>query len=357
MHIGYIDSYSEELENELLAKRLELESNKRVQPHNCKKHLEMRFRVFEDGTRHKAEQCQICGIQVGQFYPLEEGEELKYFDPNISEERHAIFQEISSLNDRVYKNKYGEFKKDFDAESESNKYLEGLLETIQTILDSEYKNEIISSLRNIVQDTINEDRLAKKENSVLVKDVRDLKKWVFDNFEPYFKIKEGLTVANNKGEFYKPDFIMQAKDELKSLGFTHEPFIVVVSRIPIEDGFSGKAANSFAYASKLTEFWSERSSVSPAFVLLVNNFSFSEEYELIRESFFDNKKSEFNALSLAARHSGVALLDINGNIESSKSFNIRFLRGQYCNFYKSSPKDIPTLSVKKENFHVGLKVK
>jgi hypothetical protein len=356
----YVDSFSIDLENSLLSRIHELESDEILRHHKCSDHLDLRVRVFKDGTKHKANQCQVCGEQRGVFFPLVEGDnEIPFFDLSILESRHELRDEISSLYQKLKVNRYGV--------DESERYIDGLIETLEIIMDSEKENKIFYDIKNLLNKKISNVRKCNEQDLFKngfkwISDVREIKSWVDTNFSKLFEIDKDKKVRTPHGEDLKVDFCLKAKQSLIDKGFSDEWFAVIVARIPVKDGFSGKAANVFAYASKIKECHfikkiggDYRETMKPAFVLLINNFSFSDERFLLQEDLDDSKFSEYSAMSLSARHSGVAVLDVRGNFVKHKDFQFKFIRGDYFTYTPAGEGYSEIIKINKERFFKGVK--
>ncbi len=318
--------------------RLPLYSNLEEFDHECGTFLALRERIVGSGTAY-VNQCTFCGRQIGQsitkksiaFTPepfdLILHEQFEYHHSRVIN----LLREVSEESDsRDLRNVHEVFEQELD------EFINAFVEKHNNG-EEKAKNGLINSYL-----TRKSDRYYKTLTSKW-RDEPQLKQWFMGTFSRWFHIYpevRGRGYLNGKEKNIIIDFVLLAKPELISEGFTTEPMGVEVKYLKTStgDGFTDSASKgifqalSYAYSNSTWDL-PNRPNSRLCSVMMLSNLSHKYERDFLNAAPGRIKHLQWGSFLNLARHANVGEIHYYySNRERDDMWSLKFAGGTYFTF-------------------------
>jgi len=318
---------------------------KTLPQHNCPDHIAIRIRKFGSGS-HFVNQCLECGSQIGSPLSkkgIDNPSNIPPFDNEIADRHGYKIRELNLKLKSLYHHKQsllldaGIIRSNEPFISQATRSAQELKRNYDDLVDrfgfEAVHKHYVTNLKSI-----DSNRPKNSEDWGIVNE-GGLKSWFDDSFKQNFEIHPEVTGRNIvTGNTVRVDFLCKAKPHLIKLGFDDSYFGVEVKYISVQKGFTHKTSRAFWQTAtyKQSEFEMGGESYTPKFCLLFTNLGFSHVFDQLRVvGQVINDKLEYRGMLSVINHSGVGVLNINGNPNSIRAWDIRLAGNSYFNYSTS----------------------
>lgn len=324
---------------------------------DCDNHLELRKREFGQGS-HFVYQCNKCGNQKGnsvgkiKAHSILNGKQPQEFDSSIAEKAKVNrkpdrdrYNSLQIERFRLVNLKHGAIDYQPPHVIDNKKREEASAQLIRQIENISSTLSEVDVVRLLVEQVVRLKKKAREEAIATTHRFADedaLKNWFVRHFAQDFDIfpeVPGVHLAEKVN--VRIDFMLRARSHLVDLGFDERMFGVEVKYFSQDDGFTGKTSRGLWQAISYNdcEFDVDGVKCKPKFCLMFSNLSFESERNLIKNlgSEFENDKQEWRGMLHLANHARVGTLDVRGDRDNYRGWEIRFVGGVYftCSVSKS----------------------